>query len=43
MSEIENEAIQHNKIRAITVVRDMSRKERRVYHAQIEEGSKIQK
>ena len=42
MSEIENEAVQHNIRRAITVVRDMSRKERRVYQAQIEEGSKIQ-
>jgi uncharacterized DUF497 family protein len=34
--------IRHNKIRVITA-RDMSRKERRAYHAQIEEGSKIQK
>ena len=33
--------IRHNKIRVITA-RDMSRKERRAYHAQIEEGSKIQ-
>jgi uncharacterized DUF497 family protein len=32
--------IRHNKIRVITA-RDMSRKERRMYHAQIEEGSKI--
>ena len=32
--------IRHNKIRVITA-RDMSGKERRMYHAQIEEGSKI--
>jgi uncharacterized DUF497 family protein len=33
--------IRHNKIRVIAA-RDMSRKERRMYHAQVEEGSKIQ-
>jgi uncharacterized DUF497 family protein len=32
--------IRHNKIRVITA-RDMSRKERRMYDAQIEKGSKI--
>ena len=33
--------IRHNKIRVINA-RDMSRKERRAYYAQIEESSKIQ-
>jgi uncharacterized DUF497 family protein len=33
--------IRHHNMRVITA-RDMSRKERRVYYAQIEEGSKIQ-